>query len=80
MTMAAYPELIRTEHLDEAHGPRITLPAESTEPVYMAVSFDRITESGVAGRRPGGEPGEGRADALRLCVGAGGHHRAGSVG
>ncbi|MFF4355082.1 creatininase family protein [Streptomyces sp. NPDC001530] len=37
MMMAAFPELIRTEHLDEAHGPHITLPAESTEPVYMAV-------------------------------------------
>lgn len=49
MMMAAYPELIRGEHLSEAHGPQITLPAESTEPVYMAVSFDRITKSGVAG-------------------------------
>ncbi|MFI6061782.1 creatininase family protein [Streptomyces sp. NPDC051286] len=49
MMMAAHPELIRDEHLAEAHGPRITLPAESTDPVYMAVSFDRITESGVAG-------------------------------
>ncbi|PWI15348.1 creatininase [Streptomyces sp. Act143] len=49
MMMAAHPDLIRSEHLVEAHGPRITLPAESTEPVYMAVSFDRITESGVAG-------------------------------
>ncbi|MGP4091872.1 creatininase family protein [Streptomyces sp. KR55] len=49
MMMAAFPELIRTGHLVEAHGPRITLPAESTEPVYTAVSFDRITESGVAG-------------------------------
>ncbi|MEW2512952.1 creatininase family protein [Streptomyces sp. NPDC046870] len=49
MMMAAYPELIHHEHLAEAHGPRITLPAESTEPVYMAVSFDRITKSGVAG-------------------------------
>lgn len=49
MMMAAFPELIRTEHLGEAHGPRITLPAESTDPVYMAVAFDRITESGVAG-------------------------------
>ncbi|MFB7505900.1 MULTISPECIES: creatininase family protein [Streptomyces] len=49
MMMAAYPELIRTEHLGEAHGPRITLPAESSDPVYMAVSFDRITASGVAG-------------------------------
>ncbi|GGM23141.1 creatinine amidohydrolase [Streptomyces fumigatiscleroticus] len=49
MMMALSPELIRAEHLAEAHGPRITLPAESTDPVYMAVSFDRITESGVAG-------------------------------
>ncbi|MFF8910770.1 creatininase family protein [Streptomyces olivaceoviridis] len=49
MMMAAYPELIHREHLAEAHGPQITLPAESTEPVYMAVSFDRITKSGVAG-------------------------------
>jgi creatinine amidohydrolase len=49
MMMAAHPELIRSEHLAEAHGPRITLPAESTEPVYMAVPFERITESGVAG-------------------------------
>ncbi|MFF4902787.1 creatininase family protein [Streptomyces sp. NPDC001068] len=49
MMMAAYPELIRPGHLSEAHGPRITLPAESTEPVYIAVPFDRITPSGVAG-------------------------------
>ncbi|WLW58170.1 creatininase family protein [Streptomyces sp. YU58] len=49
MMMAAHPELVRSEHLDEAYGPRITLPAESSEPVYMAVSFDRITASGVAG-------------------------------
>jgi creatinine amidohydrolase len=49
MMMAAHPGLVRAEHLAEAHGPRITLPAESTEPVYMAVPFDRITESGVAG-------------------------------
>ncbi|MEW2489904.1 creatininase family protein [Streptomyces sp. NPDC048411] len=49
MMMAAHPELIRDEHLAEAHGPCITLPADSTDPVYMAVSFDRITESGVAG-------------------------------
>ncbi|WP_121711843.1 creatininase family protein [Streptomyces sp. E5N91] len=49
MMMAAYPELIRPEHLPEAHGPRFTLPAESADPVYMAVTFDRVTESGVAG-------------------------------
>ncbi|WP_338704216.1 creatininase family protein (plasmid) [Streptomyces sp. Q6] len=49
MMMAAHPDLIRSQNLVEAHGPRITLPAESTEPVYMAVSFDRITKSGVAG-------------------------------
>ncbi|SEN17103.1 creatininase family protein [Actinacidiphila rubida] len=49
MMMAAFPELIRPEHLPEAHGPRITLPAESSDPVYMAVTFDRITPSGVAG-------------------------------
>ncbi|MEE4545838.1 creatininase family protein [Streptomyces sp. V4-01] len=49
MMMAAHPDLVRAEHLAEAHGPRITLPAESTEPVYMAVPFERITESGVAG-------------------------------
>ncbi|WP_269137970.1 creatininase family protein [Streptomyces antimycoticus] len=59
MMMAAYPELIRTEHLDEAHGPRITLPAESTEPVYTAVSFDRITESGVAGDARAASPEKG---------------------
>ncbi|MFF4796226.1 creatininase family protein [Streptomyces sp. NPDC001276] len=49
MMMAAHPDLIRSEHLAEAHGPQITLPAESVDPLYMAVSFDRITESGVAG-------------------------------
>ncbi|MGV9915400.1 creatininase family protein [Streptomyces tendae] len=49
MMMAAFPELIHAEHLPEAHGPRFTLPAESTEPVYMAVTFDRVTQSGVAG-------------------------------
>ncbi|WP_338692898.1 creatininase family protein [Streptomyces sp. Q6] len=49
MMMAAHPDLIRDEHLAEAHGPRITLPAESTEPLFMAVPFDRITRTGVAG-------------------------------
>ncbi|MFE9611716.1 creatininase family protein [Streptomyces sp. NPDC006012] len=49
MMLAARPELVRTEHLGEAHGPEITLPAESTEPVYLTVPFERITASGVAG-------------------------------
>jgi creatinine amidohydrolase len=49
MMMAAHPDLVRAEFLLDAHGPRITLPAESADPLYMAVSFDRITESGVAG-------------------------------
>ncbi|MET8809082.1 creatininase family protein [Streptomyces sp. NPDC004546] len=59
MMMAAFPELIRSEHLVEAHGPRITLPAESTEPVYMAVPFDRVTESGVAGDARPASPQKG---------------------
>ncbi|WP_320779356.1 creatininase family protein [Streptomyces sp. CRN 30] len=59
MMMAAHPGLIRAEHLPEAHGPRITLPAESTEPVYMAVTFDRITESGVAGDARAASPEKG---------------------
>ncbi|MER7539039.1 creatininase family protein [Streptomyces sp. NPDC097704] len=59
MMMALSPELIRTEHLDEAHGPRITLPAESTDPVYMAVAFDRITGSGVAGDARVASPAKG---------------------
>jgi creatinine amidohydrolase len=49
MMLAARPELVRTEHLPEAHGPEITLPAESTEPVYIPVPFERVTASGVAG-------------------------------
>ncbi|MER7930713.1 creatininase family protein [Streptomyces sp. NPDC096057] len=59
MMMAAHPELIRTEHLSHAHGPRITLPAESTEPVYMAVPFDRITSTGVAGDARTASPEKG---------------------
>jgi creatinine amidohydrolase len=47
--MAAHPEPIRNRHLTAAHGPRITLLAERTDAVYMAVHFDRITESGGAG-------------------------------
>ncbi|MFC8715213.1 creatininase family protein [Streptomyces sp. NPDC057197] len=60
MMMAAHPELVRTEHLDAALGPAIQLPAESTEPVYRFVSFDRITESGAAGdaRTASAEKGE----------------------
>lgn len=60
MMMAAFPGLVRTEYLGSAYGPRITLPAESTQPVYMAVPFDRITTSGVAGdaRVAGPEKGE----------------------
>lgn len=49
MMLAARPELVHAEHLAEAHGPDIALPAESTEPVYLAVPFERITVSGVAG-------------------------------
>ncbi|MFJ7497305.1 creatininase family protein [Streptomyces sp. NPDC097727] len=49
MMLAAHPDLVRTELLPEAHGPEITLPAESPDPVYLAVPFDRITTSGVAG-------------------------------
>ncbi|GHB14354.1 creatininase [Streptomyces tendae] len=60
LMMAAFPELVRTENLDSARGPEITLPAESTDPVYLAVPFDRITESGVAGdaRAASAEKGE----------------------
>ncbi|MEV5607459.1 creatininase family protein [Streptomyces sp. NPDC052225] len=61
MMMAALPWLVRDEHLSEAHGPRITLPAESTEPVYMAVPFDRITRSGVAGDARVASPQKGEA-------------------
>jgi creatinine amidohydrolase len=49
MMMAAHPDLVRHGNLPQAHGPRITRPAESTDPLYMAVPFDEITESGVAG-------------------------------
>lgn len=49
LMLAARPELVRTEHLSEAGGPEIMLPAESTDPVYLAVPFDRITASGAAG-------------------------------
>jgi len=49
MMMAAHPELVRTEALEKAVGPAITLPAESPNPVYRAISFTEITESGVAG-------------------------------
>nr|BFD88028.1 creatininase family protein [Streptomyces sp. Xyl84] len=49
MMMAAFPQLVQEEHLDAAWGPEITLPAESSDPVYLFVPFDRITESGVAG-------------------------------
>ncbi len=61
MIMAALPGLVRHEHLPEAHGPRITLPAESTEPVYVAVTFDRITESGVAGDARSASAAKGEA-------------------
>ncbi|MGW1627508.1 creatininase family protein [Streptomyces sp. NPDC002172] len=59
MMMAAHPGLIRGEHLGKAHGPRITLPAESTEPVYMAVPFDRTTPTGVAGDARAASPEKG---------------------
>jgi creatinine amidohydrolase len=49
MLMAAWPGLVRTEALEQAVGPAITLPAESPDPVYFAVSFQAITASGVAG-------------------------------
>ncbi|MGW5464152.1 hypothetical protein [Streptomyces sp. NPDC003996] len=61
--MAAFPELIRAEHLAEAHVPRNTLPAKSTEPVYVAVSFERITTSRASCRtraRPSPAPSTAR--------------------
>jgi creatinine amidohydrolase len=60
MIMAARPDLVRTEALPRAVGPAITLPAESTDPVYFAVPFQDITESGVAGdaRRATADKGE----------------------
>ncbi|SEE58592.1 creatininase family protein [Streptomyces sp. TLI_105] len=65
MMMAVTPALVRTEHLGEAHGPQITLPAESTDPVYMAMAFDRIAPSGVAGDARVASPEKGE----RLLVG-----------
>ncbi|MFJ5036205.1 creatininase family protein, partial [Streptomyces sp. NPDC088560] len=59
MMMAAHPELIHAEHLTDAHGPRITLPAESDDPLYMAVPFDRITPTGVAGDARTANPDKG---------------------
>ncbi|MEV0701967.1 creatininase family protein [Saccharopolyspora sp. NPDC050389] len=49
MMLAAHRELVRTEELQHAVGPRIDLPAESQNPVFFAVPFDEITGSGVAG-------------------------------
>lgn len=49
MMMAVLPELVRTAELPNAVGPAITMPAESLAPVYFAVSFTGITESGAAG-------------------------------
>ncbi|MEU0030448.1 hypothetical protein [Streptomyces sp. NPDC006335] len=40
---ATHPEPIRDGHLPEVHGPRITLPAESTDPVHMAVLLHRVS-------------------------------------
>ncbi|MET9076032.1 creatininase family protein [Streptomyces sp. NPDC004232] len=45
MTMAAFPEPIRAEHLAESRGPRIILPTESTEPVYVATGPGRSPEA-----------------------------------
>ncbi|MFD8565707.1 creatininase family protein [Streptomyces sp. NPDC059639] len=49
MMLAAHPELVRHAYVPDAHGPAITLPAESTDPIHMAVPFGEITPSGVAG-------------------------------
>jgi creatinine amidohydrolase len=49
MMLAAYPDLVRTDELAKAHGPRISLPAGSGDPVYRAVPFEEITTVGVAG-------------------------------
>lgn len=49
MMLAAYPDLVRTEELDQAVGPRISLPAGSADPVYFPVSFQEISAVGVAG-------------------------------
>ncbi|GAA2805657.1 creatininase family protein [Crossiella cryophila] len=71
MIMAAWPELVRAQHLPAAVGPPITLPAESTAPAYFAVSFKDFTASGVAGDARGATPVKGErllaASATALC-------------
>jgi creatinine amidohydrolase len=59
MMMAAWPDLVRSDELEHAVGPAITLPAESTDPVYFAVPFQAITESGVAGDARTATPAKG---------------------
>jgi creatinine amidohydrolase len=49
MMLAAYPDLVRTEEIAKAVGPRISLPAGADVPVYFPVSFQEITTVGVAG-------------------------------
>ncbi|WP_406468079.1 creatininase family protein [Streptomyces sp. NBC_01594] len=51
--MAAYPELVRAEHQAEAHGPRITLPAESTDPVYLTFPSASVRAGSSLAHRPG---------------------------
>ncbi|MBP2472053.1 creatinine amidohydrolase [Crossiella equi] len=49
LMLAAFPELVRGDKLTRAHGPAITMPAESKAPVYLPVSFRTFTPGGVAG-------------------------------
>jgi len=59
MMLAAYPDLVRSEELAKAVGPRISLPAGSAEPVYFPVSFQEITTVGVAGDARGATAAKG---------------------
>lgn len=48
MMLAARPDLVVTDRLDDAHGPECGLQSDDV-PVYLWRSFDEITASGVAG-------------------------------
>ncbi|MFD9052944.1 creatininase family protein [Streptomyces zaomyceticus] len=60
MALAAFPELVRTDLIEGAVGPSISLQAEDASPVYRSVTFDQIAPAGVAGdaRTASAEKGE----------------------
>jgi creatinine amidohydrolase len=62
MALAAFPELVRTDRIEDAFGPDLPAGpgcAARPEPVYRSVPFGMVTSSGVAGDARGADADKG---------------------